>query len=149
MKTYPANTNSMRNNCTARVVAPGVLALLLLCAPSSGRAQTADKAAANPAGIYLLVSVDGKTVPCTIKHEGHDMSVHSGTFTITTNGQITSVMTFSVGDKKNLRVETRATYTVKNSELTMKWQNTGTTKGRIAGQTLTMTNEGMAYVYKK
>jgi hypothetical protein len=58
-------------------------------------------------------------------------------------------MTFSVGDRKNIRSETRATYTVKELELTMKWQNAGTTKGRIAGQTFTMTNEGMAYVYKK
>jgi hypothetical protein len=38
---------------------------------------------------------------------------------------------------------------VKETELTMKWQNAGMTKGRIIGQTFTMTNEGIAYVYRK
>jgi hypothetical protein len=145
MKTYPAIINPVRNNHTPRVIALGVLAVLLLCGLARGHAQTA----INPAGVYALVSVDGKNVPCTINHDGAKMNVQSGAFTISTNGQITNVMTISVGDRKNVRVETHATYTVKESELTMKWQNAGTTKGRIAGQTFTMTNEGMAYIYKK
>ncbi len=149
MKSHSTIANLNRNNYRPRVIALAVLALLLLYAIARGHAQTVDKATARPAGVYTLVSVDGKNVPCIINHGGTTMNVQSGTFTITTNGSITSVMTISVGDKKNVRVERTATYQMKNSELKMKWQNAGTTKGRVAGQTFTMTNEGMAYVYKK
>lgn len=134
---------------TVRIIAVSLLAFLLLCMLARGQAQTADKAATSPAGVYTLLSVDGKNVPCVINHDGRKMNVQAGTFTITTNGQVTSVMTVSVGDRKDIRIERTATYTVKNSELTMKWQNAGMTKGALAGQTFTMTNEGMAYVYRK
>ena len=138
-----------RVNYTPRVIALGVLVVLFVYALARVNAQTADKVGDSPAGAYTLVSVDGKHVPCIINHDGTTMNVQSGAFTISTNGQITSVMTVSVGDRKNVRVERTATYTMKESELTMKWQNAGTTKGRIAGQTFTMTNEGMAYVYRR
>ena len=147
MKTYLINP--IRLDHTSRVIAFVALAFVLLCALTRAHAQTADKATTNPTGVYTLVSVDGKNVPCPISHDGTAMSVQAGTFTITTNGQITSVMTISMGDRKNIRVERTATYAVKNSELTMKWQNAGVTKGRVAGQTFTMTNEGLVYVYRR
>jgi len=142
-------TNRSAINYAARSIALGLLAFLFLCALARGHAQTANQAATIPAGVYTLVSVDSKNVPCTIKHGGTTMNVQSGTFTITTNGHITSVMTVSVGDRKDVQVERTATYTAKHSELTMKWQNAGITKGHVAGQTFTMTNEGLAYVYRK
>ena len=149
MKTHPANTSLDRSNYAPRVIALGVLALLFLCALARASAQPADKATTSPVGVYALASVDGRSVPCAIKHEGATMNVHSGAITIATNGQISSVMTVSLGDRKNIRVERSATYTVKNSELVMKWENAGITRGRVTGQTFTMTNEGMAYVYRK
>jgi hypothetical protein len=149
MKTYPPVSNQVRNRHTPRIIALGVLVTLLLCALAHGGPQTTDKGGVNPAGVYKLVNVAGKTVPCTINHEGTAMLVQSGSFTITTNAQITSVMTISVGDRKDMRIERHATYTQKGAELTMKWEGFGMTQGRVAGQTFTMTNEGMAYVYKK
>jgi hypothetical protein len=141
-------TNRLAVDYTVRIIAVSLLTLLLLSVLARGHAQTASQAA-SPAGIYTLVSVDGKNVPCTINHDGRKMDVQSGAFTISTNGQVTSVMTVSVGDRKDIRIERTATYTAKNAELTMKWQNAGITKGAVAGQTFTMTNEGMAYVYRK
>ena len=128
MKTYLATNRPARINHTPRIIAFMVLVLLLLCAVARGRAQAVEKAAASPVGVYQLMSVDGRSVPGTINHEGTVMNVHSGSLTITTNHQITSVMTISVGDRQNVRVETHAAYTVKNSELAMKWQNAGLTK---------------------
>ena len=149
MKTNCVATHSRCTHHLPRLIALGLLALLLLGGLARSRAQSANQPAPAASDTYALVSVDGKKVPCTIDHEGTAMQVHSGTFTVTTNGQVTSVMIISVGDKKNVRIERTATYTEKNSELTMKWQNFGMTKGQIAGNTFTMTNEGMAYVYKK
>jgi hypothetical protein len=149
MKTNTTIINPVRNSYTPRLIALGAIAALLLCALARAHGQPAEKTAINPVGTYALVSVDGKTVPGTINHEGTAMNVQSGTFTISTNSQITCVMTVSVGDRKDIRIETRATYTVKDAELTMKWQNAGMTRGSLAGQTFTMTNEGMAFVYQK
>ena len=151
MKTHPLTIGYMPKHSTARCVAVSLLVALLLGALSRAHGQTAGKAAvaAAPAGVYGLLTVDGKPVPCTLNHEGTAMDVQSGTFTITTNGQCSSLMVVSVGDRKNLRVERQATYKLKNSELTMRWQGAGMTKGRVVGQTFTMTNEGMAYVYRK
>lgn len=151
MKTKPFTTCHRRSatNFTPRIIAIAALAGLLLCALTRSHGQPADKATVNPAGTYSLISVDGKAVPCTINHEGTDMNIHSGTFTITTNDQITSVMNISVGEQKDIRIERHATYTQNGAELTMKWQSFGMTKGRVAGQTFIMTNEGMAYIYQK
>lgn len=149
MKTNSSSFGSAREDYTPRLIAIMLLAFVLLCALTRARAQTTNQTAIAPSGVYSLVSVDGKTVPCTIDHEGTAMFVQSGTFTISTNGQITSVMTISVGDRKDRRIDTHATYTLRDTELTMKWRNAGTTKGRVAGQTFTMKNEGMTYVYRK
>jgi hypothetical protein len=148
MRTYTTRVNRHRTDYTPRVIAFLLLFVLLLCAAARGQAQAVEQAS-SVAGVYTLMSVDGRSVPSTINHDGKGMNVHSGTFTVTTNGQVTSVMTVSVGDRKNLRVERTATYTLTNSELTMKWQNAGITKGRIVDQTFTMTNESVAYVYRK
>ena len=142
-------TNGSAINYTARIIAVGILAFMLLLALARVHAQTPGNAVASPAGVYKLMSVDGKNVPCAINHDGRKMDVQSGHFTITTNSRITSVMTISVGDRRDIRVERTATYTAKSGALTMKWQNAGTTKGQIVGQTFTMTNEGIAYVYQK
>jgi len=149
MKTKTTTSHPVRNSYTARIIALAALAALLLGAWVRVHGEPAEQTGVNPAGTYTLVSVDGKKVPCTIDHEGRAMSVQSGVFTISTNREITSVMTISVGDKKNIRCETHATFTVKGSELTMKWQNAGMTRGRLSGQTFTMTNEGMALVFQK
>jgi hypothetical protein len=149
MKTNSPSPALTHNQYSARIIAWGLLLILFLGAVARSHGQSAPKATVNPAGDYKLVSVDGKTVPCTINHDGTSMIVQSGSFTISTNGQITSVMTVSVGDRKDMRCETHATYTLKGAELTMKWQNAGMTQGRVEGQTFTMTNESMVLAYKK
>jgi hypothetical protein len=136
-------------NYTARIFALGLLIVLLLAALARVNGGETPKPAASPAGVYALLSVDGKTVPCTVNHDGTAMEVQSGSFTITTNKQCTSVMTFSVGDQKNIRRETRATYKLSGSELTMQWQGAGWTKGQVNGSTFAMTNEGMVFIYRK
>lgn len=151
MKTH-SNLNVLhvnRRNYTARILALGILAALLLAALARVHGGETPKPAADPTGVYALLSVDGKTVPCTVNHDGTAMEVQSGSFTITTNKQCTSVMTVSVGDRKNVRCETRATYKQAGSELTMQWQGAGQTKGRVSGPTFAMTNEGMVFIYRK
>lgn len=147
MKTKPAFARSPLENYLPRLLALALLAALLLCLQARG--QDTNAPVAKPAGVYALVSVDGKTVPCTIQHGQQAMLIESGSFTITTNRQCLSRMIITVGKQTNIVCDTKATYTLKGDSLDMLWQNGGRTQGVVAGNTFTMGNEGMTFVYRK
>lgn len=132
---------------TPRLIALGLLAMLLLLAVSGCKTKTA--AETNPAGIYHLVSVDGQNVPCDLTHEGVTMTIKSGAFTIHTNGSCSSLMVFSVASHGDMRREVNAAYTRNGAEFTMQWERAGTTRGRLDGNQFTMNNEGMVLLYRK
>jgi len=114
----------------------------------AGDAKALAPAAAdtNPAGTYALVSVDGKKVPCALSHEGHAMTISSGSFIINADGTCSSKM-FLAG--RDVPIEVKATYTREGPKLTMKWQGAGMTVGTVEGATFTMENEGMVLAYRK
>jgi hypothetical protein len=138
-------------NHTPRLLALALLSILLLgvLAGCKSKSASAEPASVNPVGVYSLVSMDGKPVPCTITHDGRAMGIQSGTFTITADGWCDSLMVISVGSKTNIHCQTHATYTLSGDELTMRWKNAGWTKGHVAGDTFTMMNEGMELVYQR
>jgi hypothetical protein len=136
-------------NQTCRIAALGLLALLLSLALTGCKHSPRRTANLDPAGVYSLVNVDGQKVPCRVKHDGVDLTITSGTFTITANGQCHSIMTFSPPNHADVRHEVSATYTQNGAELTMQWERAGVTKGRINGNQFTMNNEGMVLTYQK
>ena len=101
------------------------------------------------AGVYALVSVDGISVPATVSHDGHDLKVYSGIFTINPGGTCSSKILFGPlsGEKGTRKVN--ATYTRKGSTLNMQWIGAGRTVGTIKDNTFTMNNHGMIFSYKK
>jgi hypothetical protein len=100
----------------------------------------------NPAGTYALVTVDGNKVPCTVNHEGHTMTISSGSFIINSNGTCNSKMVLAGRDAP---IEVKATYKQEGPTLKMQWQGAGTTTGTVTGDTFTMNNEGMVFAYQK
>jgi hypothetical protein len=62
----------------------------------------------NPVGTYALMTVDGKKVPCTVQHEGHTMTINSGSFSINADGGCSSKMSLAGRDAA---IEVKATYT--------------------------------------
>jgi hypothetical protein len=134
---------------TSRIVALGLLALILSLALTGCKHSSQNATRLNPAGNYTLISVDGHNVPCLVKHDGVDLTIKSGTFTITTNGQCHSVMNFAPPNHADIRREVSATYTQNGAELTMQWEHAGVTKGRIDGNQFTMNNEGMVLTFQK
>jgi hypothetical protein len=100
-------------------------------------------------GVYTLVTVNGKKLPAKISHEGADLEVRAGTFTITADGKCTSKVTFVPPSGQEARVDTTATYHREGPTLTMQWQGAGGTTGTVEGNTFTMENEGMVFVYRK
>ena len=113
--------------------------------------QRESKVAADTAlaGTYTLVSVNGNTVPCAVKHDGGGVNVKSGTFVIHPDGTCSSRMTFTTPAGTDATREVKAAYTQEGSNLTMKWEGTGMTAGKVEGNTFTMDNEGMVLAYRK
>ena len=100
----------------------------------------------NPVGTYALVSVDGNKVPCTLQHEGHTMTINSGSFSINADGTCSRKIALAGRDAA---IEVKATYTRDGQKLTMQWQGAGRTIGSVEGDTFTMNNEGMVFAYRK
>jgi hypothetical protein len=151
------NTKLLSANFDLKAQAPRLTALALLAAfalfalfaLTGCKNESSATADINPAGDYALVSVDGKTVPCSLSHEGVAMIVKSGTFTFNSDGTCRSLSTFSVPPHPDVHREVKATYTRQGAELTMRWQGAGMTKGRLNGHEFTMNNEGMIFSYRK
>ena len=101
------------------------------------------------AGVYSLVTVDGKKVPATVSHEGTDLQIRSGSFTINADGTCSSKMTFVPPSGTEATVDAKATFTWEGPKLSMQWQGAGRTTGTVEGSTFTMENEGMVFAYRK
>jgi len=100
-------------------------------------------------GVYSLVTVDGKKVPATVSHEGNTLQIRSGSFTISADGKCTSKLTFVPPSGAESTMEVKATSTREGAKLKMQWTGAGMTTGTVEGNTFTMENEGMVFVYKK
>jgi hypothetical protein len=115
-------------------------------------ACTKQKAALNeadPVGVYALVSINGNRVPANISHEGAALQVRSGTFTINADGTCSTKTIFVPPSGTEVARDVSATYIKNGSRLTMQWKGAGTTVGTIQGNTFTMDNEGMVFLYRK
>ena len=99
--------------------------------------------------MYTLISVDGKTMPADVSHDGVSIQVVSGEFTMDADGTCTSKTVFVPPTGAQIEREVSASYTLEGSTLTMQWQNAGMTVGTIEGDTFTMDNEGMVFVYRR
>ena len=100
-------------------------------------------------GVYTLVSVNGSPVPSSVSHQGTTLLVRSGTFTINADGTCISKTVFVPPGGTEIANEVSATYTKDGATLTMKWKGAGITVGTVEGNTFTMDNEGMVFLYKK
>lgn len=118
--------------------------LLYGCKPDASVVQSAD-----PTGLYSLVSVNGSQVPATIDHDGTALKVNSGTITINADGTCSTKTVFVPPSGTEVSREVSAIYTREGSKLTMQWKGAGATTGTIEGNTFTMNNEGMLFVYRK
>ena len=134
---------------TPRIAALVLLAALLLLILTGCQREPSSNINSSISGVYSLVALDDKAVPCEISHEGMTMAIKSGTFTITDDGHCSSRMIFSVAAGKEMDLVRTASYTREGSELTMKWEGQGMTLGNFLGNTFFMTNEGMVLKYRK
>jgi hypothetical protein len=149
MKTNLLPVQTTSKTSALRLAAWTSACALMLLAFIGCKSVPGSGAVVDPTGEYSLVSVDGKNVPCDVKHGETPMTIQSGAFTINADGTCRSLMHFSVASHPAVSREVNATYARSGSELTMKWERAGVTKGKVEGDTFTMVNEGMTLVYRK
>ena len=118
--------------------------LLSACKPEAKVAKEVD-----PTGDYVLVSVNGNNVPASVDHDGVKLQVRSGSFSIKADGTCSTKTVFVPPTGQEVTREVSATYTKEGSKLTMQWKGAGMTRGTVEGNTFTMNNEGMLFVYQK
>jgi hypothetical protein len=155
MKTKQRELNGEQGRTTRHLLQLCLLPLFMVMVGTGCKqeakvaADTKTAAAAadiNPVGTYTLVTVDGNKVPGTVQHEGHTMTINSGSFIINADGTCSSKMSLTGRDAA---IEVKATYTREGPKLTMQWQGAGMTVGTVEGDTFTMNNEGMIFAYRK
>ena len=102
------------------------LPLLLLAMASAGCRQVEPVAAdIDPLGVFALVSIDGKAVPCDLAHGGMSVPVRGGVFTIRADGTCISEMSLTAPGGRDVVVTRSATFTRQGPTLTMKWEGFG------------------------
>jgi len=128
-----------------------MLIALTGCEMTNGSKETVEASADvnDFAGVYSLTAVDGASVPATVSHDGHQVMVHSGAFTINADQTCSCETIFGPPSGEKHTRNVNATYTLTGSTLNMKWTGAGWTKGTVKGDTFTMNNEGIIFSYKK
>lgn len=124
-----------------------LLALSLCLAGCKSKPNVAG--VADPSGVYTLVSVAGKPVPASLAHDGTQLLVRAGTFTIRPDGTCISKITFVPPSGIESSREVSATYVRQGPRLEMKWTGAGITTGTLDGNEFAMNNEGMMFVYRR
>ena len=149
MKTNALTAHITLETFAPRILALGLLAVLLLLALTGCKNAATHTAAIHPVGIYTLASIDGKSVPCNLTHEDAAMVVKSGSLTFNADGTCRSFSIFSLPPHPDIQREVNATCTQNGAELTLRWNGAGITQGQLHGDTFTMNNEGMIFCYRK
>ena len=159
MKTKQNELNSEQRRATRHLLHLCVLPLFMVMVGAGCKQETkvatdtkivaAPAADINPAGTYTLETVDGNKAPCTVQHDGHTLTVKSGTFIINPDGTCSSKVVFTPPSGGDATREVKATYTREGSKLTMQWEGAGMTTGTVEADSFTMNNEGMVFAYRK
>jgi len=149
MKTKPLPGGINWEAQAPRLIALGLLLLVIAFFLTGCKTKGSAVAEVNPAGEYTLISVDARSLPCSLNHQGTPITVKSGAFTINTNGSCRSRITFSVSPAGEVTREVQATYKLQQAKLVMQSEGAGITRGEIAGNRFTMTNEGNVFCYEK
>lgn len=101
-------------------------------------------------GTYVLVTVDGKTLPARLAEGGMLVEVDSATLTLGNGGSLRMSTSFRVGPEGRAATNVvTGSYAMNGAMLTFTYQNGGRNAGSLSGSTLQMTNEDLVWVFRK
>lgn len=137
----------LRSTALSSMFLPAMLSLVACQGASRTPRPTPDMA--EVAGTYALVSVDANPLPATVNHGGTALEVRSGSFTIGADGRCSSTTVFLPPSGRETVREVHAVFAKDGATLTMWWEGAGTTTGAVDGNTFTLHNEGLLFLYRR
>ncbi len=118
--------------------------MALIGVPLAGKFKKGDNRAANT---YTLVTVDGHAVPYAPRYSGRQTpEIVSSTLTLNPGGEFVSTMKYGKSAGGVSR-DFKGTYTKEGANYVLSWEGAGQTSVTIEKNKLTMSNEGLLFVY--
>lgn len=125
----------------------------LAVAVACGSDSTTQPTIASVAGTWNLQSVNGSPLPFTLTQTGSDrLELLSDVVTANANGTYTEVAQFrtTVNGQSSTSTESDAgTFTLNGTAVSLTGTQTGNINGALSGNTLTLTEQGFAWVFVK
>ena len=128
--------------------------LLVVAAACGGSDAPTQPTSASVAGTWKLQTVNGSALPYVAAQVGADKvelmsdvitAVASGSFT-----QMTQIRVTQSGQVSTQSIPDAGSYTLNGSAVTFTFNSDGSTgTGSLSGNTLTVTEDGFAFVYRK
>ncbi len=126
-----------------RIIVATLVLMTAACGSSSSAPTTRDEI-----GTYTLVSVNGNAVPCDFAEGGAAARITAGSLTFAGGGTVHIGTSFTINGQPQ-STDVSGTYTRSGNSLTMHYSNGGANTATLSGATLTMMNEGVAWVYAR
>ena len=128
-------------------------AILISAAACSGDSTTAPTTV-SVAGTWTLQTINGTNLPYVVAQSGSDkLEVVSDVLTAASTGsftQTTTVRSTLSGQVSTQSIADAGSYTLNGTAVTFRFNSDGSTgTGSIAGNTLTVTEQGFAFVYRR
>jgi hypothetical protein len=113
--------------------------------PLAGKLRKGDNRAANT---YTLVTVAGHTLPYAPRYGGQQTpEIVSSTLRLNADGTFVSTMQYGKSTGNATR-DSNGTYTREGANYVLSWEGAGQTSATIEENKLTMSNEGVLFVYQ-
>lgn len=137
-----------------RRLAPVIAALAITFAVACGGDKTTQPTQATFAGTWSLQTVNGTVLPWTAAQNGADkLEVTGDLFTTTSSGTFNEMTTTRTTQNGVVSVDTlpdSGTYVLSGSTVTFTFASDGSTgSAQLTGNTMTVTQSGYTFVYKK
>jgi hypothetical protein len=117
--------------------------------PGAVRGGTIQESLKDIAESYQLIAVNSAAIPATISHDNATIKVHSGDFIIRADGTCSTTSVFSRLSGGKVTRKVHGSFTRKGSKLEIQWQGAGATTGTIDGETFSMNNHGIIFMYSR
>ncbi len=125
----------------ARLALFVVAIVLAACTPAPG--------ADDITGTYTLVSVEGNPLPYNPAHEVGAPEIMSSTLALASDSTFQITITFATSPGNPVSRDMKGTYSLDEGALSFDWEGAGITPATHEGDTITILNEGLSFVYQK
>jgi hypothetical protein len=127
-----------------------LLSLALIATIGCGSSSATTSPTSTELGTYILVALDGRSVPTTIAEGSTTAEVQSSSLTLSGGGTVRMLVTYRMSGQTAWSTnDLSGRYTRQGSTMSFTYTNGGANSGSIAGDTITMMNENVVWTFQR